>query len=272
MKQRLQLLTPVVTVTVVLLIVGSFLVVLGIFNANLDWDIFSPRVEAVLWGIFSSSMALGVFGVALTIVLGIWEIVKSFKEMIKEPQSQPVSLSGGLRWILYLAGFMALIVIFCAFINYRIQTHRRDVFTRLASEQMSHFGPKLSSLLQPITTPPRDHVPRKIYDLIHTLDQLSFISCATLYLPDPEDLSAMWGYTAWREYKDEDGFARFFIARAFERAMKEALIGEPKLLEEINRQEEFTRYFIISDGEGVSSAVLRIDGNPRENFRDYSLW
>lgn len=168
MKQTLQLLTPVVTVTVILLVVGALLVVLGIFNENLNWDIFSPRVEAVLWGIFGSSVALGVFGVALTIVLGIWEFVKLFKEMIKEPRAQSVSLSYGLRWILYSGVFIALAVVICAFINYRIQIHRRDVFTRLAGEQMAYLGPKVSSLLQPITTPPGDHVSRKIYDLIHT--------------------------------------------------------------------------------------------------------
>ena len=272
MKPALRLLAPVVTMTVILLMVGALLVVLGIFNENLNWDIFSPRVEAVLWGIFGSSVALGVFGVALTIVLGIWEFVKLLKGMQKEPRAQSVSLSHGLRWILYSVVFMALVVVICAFINYRIQIHRRDVFTRLASEQMAHFGSKVSSLLQPLSIPPRDHVPRKIYDLIHTLDQLSFISRATLYLPDPEDDSAMWGYTAWRDYKDKDGFARFFIAREFEKAMKAAMSGEPKLLENINRRDEFTRYFVISDGKGGSSAVLRIDGNPRENFRDYSLW
>lgn len=41
MKPALQLLTPVVTITVILLVVGAFLVVLGIFNENLNWDIFS---------------------------------------------------------------------------------------------------------------------------------------------------------------------------------------------------------------------------------------
>jgi len=82
----------------------------------------------------------------------------------------------------------------------------------------------------------------------------------------------MWGYTAWRDYRDKDGFARFFIARKFEKAMKEALDGEPELIEEINRRDEFIRYYVLSDSENIPSAVLRIDGNPRENFRDYSLW
>ena len=55
--------TTVVT-TLGLLGLGAFLVVLGIFDQALDWDIFSPRLEKVLWGIFGSSVALAALGLA----------------------------------------------------------------------------------------------------------------------------------------------------------------------------------------------------------------
>ncbi|MFH1037787.1 MAG: hypothetical protein V1789_03845 [PVC group bacterium] len=271
MKTAIKPLTPVVYSTSILLVIGAFLVVLGIFNGSLEWDIFSPRVEAVLWGIFYSSVALGSFGVALSVVLGIHQIVTSFRFLTKERHLPEPSRFRYISFMLWLTAIMAGIVVICAFVNYRVQIHRTDVFTRLATEQMAHFGPKLARLLQPVSSPPQDHVPRKIYDLIHTLDNLSFVSRTTLYLPDPEDDSALWGYTAWRDYKKEDGFARFFIARDFEKAMEEALDGNPELLQEFNRRREFTRYFIVFNEKGSAVAVIRIDGNPRENFRDYAL-
>ncbi len=36
------------SVTLILLAIGAVLVVLGIFNEALNWDIFGPRLEAFL--------------------------------------------------------------------------------------------------------------------------------------------------------------------------------------------------------------------------------
>ncbi len=52
-KSRIKLLSLSVATTVVLLAIGAGLVVLGIFNEYLSWDIFSPPVKKVLWGVFS---------------------------------------------------------------------------------------------------------------------------------------------------------------------------------------------------------------------------
>lgn len=81
----------------------------------------------------------------------------------------------------------------------------------------------------------------------------------------------MWGYTAWREYKTEDGFAKFFVAKDFEKAMTEAVHGSETNLSKINERREFIWYFIVKDQNGKAIAVIRLDGNPRENFRDYVL-
>ncbi len=73
--KRIKLLSLTVAITISLLLIGAVLVVLGIFNSFLNWDIAGPQLEKILYGIFSTSLALGAFGVAITIVLGIQEIV-----------------------------------------------------------------------------------------------------------------------------------------------------------------------------------------------------
>jgi hypothetical protein len=75
MRGKVNLLSLTVWMTVWLLLVGAVLVVLGVFNQQLRWDIFSPQLEAVLYGIFTSSIILSIFGVAIAFVLGIKRIV-----------------------------------------------------------------------------------------------------------------------------------------------------------------------------------------------------
>jgi hypothetical protein len=81
MKTRVRLLNFVVSFTLILLGAGAMLVVLGIFNEGLHWDIFSPRLEAVLYGVFGSCMALAGFGMAMTLIIAIQESVKDFKRL-----------------------------------------------------------------------------------------------------------------------------------------------------------------------------------------------
>ena len=84
MKTTIKPLTPVVCLTSIFLVAGAFLVVLRIFNESLNGDIFPHRVESVLWAILYASVALGSFGVALTVVLGIREMVMIFKNRTTE--------------------------------------------------------------------------------------------------------------------------------------------------------------------------------------------
>ena len=108
-------------------------------------------------------------------------------------------------------------------------------------------------------------------ELLSTLNDLSFVKRAEIFLADPGDDSALWKFRTGGYCREEPGPRRFFIARESERAMKLALEGNPGSLDELNRRREFTRYFVVPDDRGTPAAVIRIDGNPRESFRDYPL-
>lgn len=277
MKRRFRLLSLVVQSTALLLTIAATLIVVGIFNESLNWDLFGPRLEAILYGVFGASVALAGVGVALSMVLGIQEIVKAFRAIQKHhepenPDSAPEATKGtyakSMAWILVaLTGLIGSL----ALINGRVQEHRTDVFKKIADEQFLHFESKLASLLSPGQAPSRSHVNKDLYDLINTLDGLSFVQRTTLYVPDPTDPAAMWGYTAWREYRNEDGFARFYVVKEFEKAMAAALEGNDSDLNRLNDLKEFTRYRLLLDGQKTPVGILRIDGNPRENFREYRL-
>lgn len=276
MKQRIRQLTLSVRATVILLLTAAALIVVGIFNATLKWDLFGPKVEAVLYGIFFSSIALAVIGVALTIVLGIRDVVHSFQAIERsrsesrdeQPEATRTTYSKYLIWCLVL--LLGTIVVFAG-ANYIVQGHRVSVFKRIAAEQMNQFNNRIVEIVSPLSVPLHNNVPPDLHDLIESLDNLGYIDKTTLYVPDPQDPSAMWGYTAWREYMKEDGFARFFVAKDFEKAMTEAVHGSEANLRKINERREFIWYFIVKDQNKKSIAVIRLDGNPRENFRDYVL-
>jgi hypothetical protein len=276
MKSRMSLLTLTVWITSILLVSAGVLVVLGIFNGALKWDLFGPKLQAILYGMFACCVALAFIGLGLTLVLGTQEIVRSFRVIRRhfEPETEArpeAPRNTYATTMLYILLVLAALVTALAGMNHVVQVHRTKVFKKLVVEQMEHFGAKLAGQVVKLQQPPRDHVPYEIYDLIHTLDGLSFVQRATLYLPDPADDSALWGYTAWREYRNEDGFARFFIAKDFEKAMKAALRGSADELAPLNSETGFTWYYVIQDDKGRRIGVLRIDGNPRENFREYFL-
>jgi hypothetical protein len=57
------------------------LVVLGVFNQQLRWDILSPQAEAMFYGIFFSAVLLSIFGVAIAFVLGLKRIVDAVEAL-----------------------------------------------------------------------------------------------------------------------------------------------------------------------------------------------
>ncbi|MDP8235092.1 MAG: hypothetical protein P9M08_01785 [Candidatus Erginobacter occultus] len=268
---RVNPLTLAVTATAFLLCAGAFLVVLGIFNETLRWDIFSPRVEAVLWGVFFSSVTLGCFGAVLSSVLGIHRIAGSIRDLGPGRSGPEPRRRRYVAALLWLAVLMALVVAACAAANYLVLNHRTAVFTRVAAGQMEHLGPKLARSLQGLSAPPRDRALKETRELLSTLNGLSFVNRAELFLPDPADDSALWKFRAGGYSREEPGPQRFFIARESDRAVKLALEGDPGPLDELNRRRDFIRCFVVTDDRGTPAAVIRIEGNPRENFRDYPL-
>ena len=276
MKSKIRLMSLVVSFTLILLTVGAMLVVLGIFNAALSWDIFGPRLEALLYGVFGSCMALAAFGTAMTVILALQESVRDFKRLVQARTSQADIPEAPRRTyaarMLYVVLAMALLVALCNGINHVVLVKRCRVFKHLAAEQSGNFQARIAGIVGAFAAPPQDNVPHDLYDVVRTVDNLEFVSTTTLYLPDPAEAAAMWGYTAWRNaYSNCDGFARFYVAKDFEKAMRRAMDGDDAALEDINARNEFSWYQPLAGAAGRPVAVLRIDGNPRFSFREYRL-
>ncbi|MBN1521743.1 MAG: hypothetical protein JW928_04350, partial [Candidatus Aureabacteria bacterium] len=155
-------------------------------------------------------------------------------------------------------------------INQVILKHRTRVFKRVAGEQMATFETKIADFINGFGTPPRRHVPAEFFDIFKTLEDFSYIYSATVYMPDPDDKTVMWGFRSWRhEYQMKDGFARFYVAKSYEKAMKKAIEGDLQDMNAINTKNEFEFYYPIKTSDGKIVAIVRIDGNPNENFREY---
>lgn len=269
---KIRSLTLAVRTTVALLSVAAVLLVLGIFNAALQWDLFSPRVEAVLYGLFGSCLALAGIGVAMTFVIGVQEVVAAFRRLQVSAEPVAEASRGAYAKVILssLIGLLALVTL-CGTLNALVLRHRQQVFEQVAREQLEIFGPRLAGLVGELGGPPRARVPEALYQIIRSLDNLSFIQRSTVYLPDPDEPSALWGYTAWREYRTEDGFARFYAAKEFEKGMAASFTGSTKDLERLNHARDFTVFYPLHNEIQQLIGILRIDGNPRENFREYSL-
>lgn len=276
MKSKVRLMSLVVSFTLILLAIGATLVVLGLFNEALHWDIFGPRLEAFLYGLFGSCMALAAFGTAMTVIIALQESVRDFKQFVRARTNQEVVPDAPKRTyaarMAAVVALLALLVALCAGINHVVLTKRCQTFKRLAEEQVGNFQAKIAEIVGALPAPPQDNVPRDLYDVLRTVDNLEFVQTATLYVPDSSEAAAMWGYTAWRNvYSNEDGFARFYVAKDFEKAMRQALDGKPADLDQINARNEFIWYKPLAGSDGRPNAVIRIDGDSRHSFREYRL-
>ena len=276
MKSKVRLLNLLVSFTLILLTIGAALVVLGIFNQALRWDIFGPKLEALLYGVFGSCMALAGFGVVMTAIIALQESVKDFKKFVQSRTNQEETPDAPRRTyasrMAAVVLFMALLISLCALTNHVVLTQRCHVFKRLGAEQVVNFEKKIMALVETFTTPPQNNVPHDLYDVIKTLDKLDFVSRTTLYVPDPKEPAVLWGFTSWREvYTNADGFARFYVAKDFEKAMRKALDGNRTDLEKINARNEFTWYKLLIGSNNKPQAVVRIDGDSRQSFREYRL-
>jgi hypothetical protein len=268
----------VVRATLILLACGAVLVVLGIFNTYLKWDIFSPQVEKLLWGIFSSCLALAAFGVAASVVLGIQEVVTALRRMIEaaapsraEPEKEAPRRSYAVALgalLLLLAGM----VIFFNVVNHQVAAHRLSVFKRVVRGQMTQLRPHLEGEAAKIQRLCDTCAPSTLAELIRTLDGLSFCQGASLYMADPADPSVLWTYpargTLFRS-EQEASFERFFIADDIDRAIRHALSGDTAWIDQMNAAPSFEWYQPIRDSQGKVRAVLRILGNPTESYRNY---
>ncbi|HYU33883.1 MAG TPA: hypothetical protein VEW48_17150, partial [Thermoanaerobaculia bacterium] len=198
MRSHIRLLSLVARATVVLLTFGAFLVVLGIFDDLLDWDIFSPATEKFLYGIFGSSVALGGFGAAICIVLGIQEMVGSFRRLVDQARpgtAEPVAEASRRRYVAALAVLLALLVLTVVglgAVNRRVEAHRLEVFKLIAQDQMKQLGPRLATELGKIPAPCEACATPTLNEIFRTLGRLSFFRDVEIYLADPADEAVLW--------------------------------------------------------------------------------
>jgi hypothetical protein len=275
MRSQIKLLSLTVRATVVLLTIGAFLVVLGIFDGYLGWDIFSPEVEKLLYGLFASSVALGGFGAAICVVLGIQEVVRAFRKLVEKSEPEAAKVEATRRtYTVALAAVLILLIVTVsslAAVNRRVEARRLTVFKLIAKDQMAQLGPHLATELAHIPVPCDTCGTPGLQEFFRTMNGLSFARSATLYLADPADETVLWRYPgpACTSCGDKPGFERFFIARDDDRAVKLALQGDTAWIDQKNGGGGFVWHQVIRDGQGKNRAVLQIWGNESESFRDY---
>lgn len=275
MRSQIKLLSLTVRATVVLLTVGAFLVVLGIFDGYLGWDIFSPEVERLLYGLFASSVALGGFGAAICLVLGIQEVVRAFRKLVEKSEPEAAKAEATRRtYTVALAAVLVLLIVTVsalAAVNRQVEARRLKVFKLIARDQMAQLGPHLAAEVARIPAPCEACGTPGLQEFFRTLDGLPFARSATLYLADPADETVLWRYPATESCSgcDQRRFERFFIARDDDRAVKLALQGDTGWIDQKNGGPGFVWHQVIRDGQGKNRAVLQIWGNESESFRDY---
>jgi hypothetical protein len=212
----------------------------------------------------------------MTVIIALQESVRDFKRFVQARTHQEDAADAPRRTyavrMMAVVFAMALLVSICALLN-RVELRQRcTVFKRLAAEQVGNFEGKIVGVVGKFPAPPQKDVPRDLYDVVKAVDNLDFVTTATVYLSDPNEATAMWGFTAWRDsYSNEDGFARFYVAKDFEKAMRKAMDGNPSDLEKINARNEFTWYRLLPGADGSPKAVVRIDGDSHQSFREYRL-
>jgi hypothetical protein len=276
MKAKVRLLNFVVSFTLILLTIGAMLVVLGLFNEGLHWDIFGPKLEAVLYGVFGSCMALAGFGVAMTVIIAIQESVKDFKKFVQSrTNQQEVPDATRHTYLVRMFGVVCLLAVLvgiCSLINHRVLTQRCKVFKGLAGEQVGNFEGKIIGALATFSAPPTNDAPRDLYDVLKTLNNLDFINHTTLYIADPAEASVLWSFVPHGEvYTNTLGFTRLYVAKDFEKRMLKALAGDVTDLGQINSRNDFVWYAMFPGNAEKPRAVLRIDGDSRQSFREYRL-
>ena len=279
MKNQIKPLSLAVGVTVTLLTVGAFLVVLGIFDTYLNWDIFDPGTEQILRGLFGSSVALGGFGAIISVVLGIHEVVKSLRRLSgnAQPGAPEAAPEASRRTYLALfAGVLVLLVLTVAtlaFVNRRVEAHRLEVFKLIAQDQMDQLGPRLAREVGSLPRVCESCATPALLDFFQTLEGLPFCQSATLFMADPDDDTVLWrlpeGSPPFDTANTSYTFERFFIASDDDRAVQLALQGDTGWIDQKNSGPGFVWYHMVRSGPGKPRGVLLIVGDQSESFREY---
>jgi hypothetical protein len=262
-------LTFVIRSTAVLLGMAATLVIVGTFDWQLGWDIFSPALEKILYGVFFSALALAVVGIALCFILGIHELTELMRASLRggdAPAERP--MRHYVRLAALSAAILAALVGTLEIVDRRIQVSRRGEFQRLAREQIEKFGPKLLPELPADASAP---VPSaKLALLVDTLDNVDFIADATLFVADPTDPEVLWRYTpSWYANGTSSAvFQRIFVTRSQERAARRALDGDAGGVARENDKVSFAWLAPVGD-PARPKAVLYVTADESQDFRAF---
>lgn len=278
MRTRVKLLSLIVSTTAVLLAFGAFLVILGVFDEYLGWDIFSPEMEKILWGLFFSCVSLGGFGAAISVILGLHEVVKALRRMIEaaNPAAAEPSVPIPRRsYVAFLAAILILLVVTVAglnVLNRRVEAQRLHVFKLIVRDQMAELAPNLAGEVSGIEAPCEQCATPALKELHEALEGMSFCQSAVLFMADPQNGMALWRFpsTTYNRYGEQPpGFQRLFVASDLDRAVKLALSGDTAWIDQMNGDPAFNWHHVIRDGNGKIRGVIRILGNPDESYREY---
>ncbi len=277
--RRAEFLSWVVWGTVALVGAGALLIVVWVFDQALGWDIFHGSVEQLLYGVLGSALALGACGAAIGFLLSFLEIAHGIGRLNQtlaggSSASQEYPAGSSARRFFTLAGTAAAVVIgllaSLAWVNQRVQGHRGKVFERIAAEQMTLVEPKVRDALIAFGHPTPQAPPRKLVETLRALRRSAFCQGVTVLLSDPEDPTLLWRYQPASRFDSKATcFESFVVARRSDHAVREALADRPAGIESLNGGPGFVFYHLVRDATGRPLAVVRVDGNARESFRDY---
>jgi hypothetical protein len=276
MKPHLRPLKLAVLSTAALLLLGAALAAFAMFDQALGWDIFGSQVEAVLGGVLMVSVAMAAFGVGLTVVLGLHEIATAMRSLADErrPDSTPhrdAPPRAYLRPMLIVGVAFATVVAALSVVDHEVRRHRDRVFRRLAAEQLERFGPRIGreAARLPLVSGEDQPAGQGLADLLISLEALSFVADVQVVMIDPDDEHALWCFTA--AYNGKHRLEHIYVAKDQERAVVRALAGDRALLEQLDAETPFAAHAVAYDEAGTPRAVVRVEANRDEDFRDYRL-
>lgn len=276
-----------ISYTILFILLSGILGVLALFDLNLGWDLFSPRIEAVLTAILASVITAAGVGIVVSALLGAQEGARTQRLGLLQLQrsldvsSSPVpfetpelpltrrgiQIGRGICWAFAIS---AAIVLTLSGVERYVRAGRLEIYHRLSAEQATSINEALADALGEHASPRVDHVPKAIYSILRSLEALEFIDTATLFVRDRTEPNVMWGYRAWNSsYDVADGFARFIALKRFERSMLAALADRQDTLDQLNRVSDFVHYQLVRSASGTPLAVLRLDANEETDLRAY---
>lgn len=263
----------VIRTTAILLLIGAVLLIVGLFDTFLGWDIFSQGIENFLSSIFFSCLVLAGVGIALSFVLGLLEIVEIMRASHEGRILSPPRVGYyAKRSMLGVSALIGLLIAL-SMVNTGIQKHRQGVFRQITEQQTQKIAPKLASALPTDLTAPK--VAPELGQAFDTVKRSDLVWSTILYLPDPSDSDALWYYNGHYSHdynaKDyEPVFERLFVSKDREQAVSNAFSGKDNSLETFNNDKVFAWLEPIEQA-GAMKAVLYLEGNREADFRDYPV-